>query len=313
MTKRVLVGDSLSPEGLALFEKAGYQVDVKLNLSASELAAIIGDYDALVARSKPKVPAEVFANPGKLKVVGRAGIGVDNIDGKAARAKEIAVMNTPGGNTVTTAEHAIALMFSLARHIPRGTASLKAGRWEKNKLEGIELFNKTLGVVGLGQVGKIVADRALGLKMKVIGFDPYVSEADMAKLGVEAVDLDALLARADVITIHTPKTAATTNLIDSAAFEKMKPGALLINAARGGIVDETALAAALESGRLGGAALDVFVNEPPGDHPLLRFENLIATPHLGASTFDAQVNVAIQVAEQIIEFLDHGVARNVVN
>lgn len=313
MSKRVLVGDSLSPEGLALFEKAGYQVDVKLNLKPAELAAIIGEYDALVARSKPKVTAEVFANPGRLKVVGRAGIGVDNIDGKAAREKGVHVMNTPGGNTVTTAEHAIALMFALARHIPQATASMKAGLWEKSKFEGIELFNKTLGVIGLGQVGKIVADRALGLKMKVIGFDPYVSQADMAKLGVEAVELDALLRRADIVTIHTPKTAATTNLLDAQAFEKMKPGALLINAARGGIVDEAALVGALESGRLRGAALDVFVEEPPGAHPLLELPNVIATPHLGASTFDAQVNVAVQVAEQIIDFLDNGVAKNVVN
>lgn len=312
--RRVLVGDTLSEEGLVLFREAGYDVDIRLNLSPDALAEVIADYDALVVRSKPKVTASVFAREmGRMKVIGRAGIGVDNVDCTAARAAGVAVMNTPGGNTVTTAEHAIALMFALARHIPQATASMKSGRWEKSKFEGTELFNRQLGLVGLGNVGKIVADRALGLRMKVCAYDPFVSDETIRELGATPLGFDELIATSDVISVHTPLTRETKHLIGAEALAKMKRGVLLINAARGGVVDEQALVAALHEGKLGGAALDVFETEPPGDHPLLQFDNVIATPHLGASTLQAQLNVAIQVAEQIIDFLDRGVVQNVVN
>ncbi len=312
---KVLVSDNLAPQGLDVLRQArGIELVEKPGLSAGELLEEIADVDGLVIRSGTKVTADVIAAAGSLKVVGRAGIGVDNVDVPAATARGIAVLNTPEGNNITTAEHAIALMVSLARHIPQATASMKAGKWEKKKFQGMELFNRTLGVVGLGNIGRIVALRGKGLGMKVIAYDPPISHEAAAKLGVELVSLDELYSRSDVVTVHVPKTKETTGMLDQAAFAKMKPGVLLINAARGGIIDEADLYAALDSGQVGGAALDVFVEEPPpDDHPLLSHERLICTPHLGASTEQAQVNVSVAVAEQVRDYLLEGVVRNAIN
>ncbi|MCK6545497.1 phosphoglycerate dehydrogenase [Myxococcota bacterium] len=315
-TLKVLVSDKLAKEGLAVFEKAGprIQVDVKVGLKPAELLAIIGEYDALAVRSATTVTADVIKAGAKLKVIGRAGIGVDNIDVPAATARGIVVMNTPDGNTVTTAEHAIALMFALARKIPQATASMKAGAWEKSKFQGRELYGKTLGVVGLGNIGKIVADRARGLRMHVVAFDPFVTPDKAKELGVELVSIDELLTRADVVTLHVPLLDATRGIINAAALAKMKKGAFLVNAARGGLVDEAAVAEAVKSGKLGGAAFDVFVEEPPpANNPLIGVDNVILTPHLGASTDEAQVNVSIAVAEQIVDFLANGVVKAAVN
>lgn len=313
--RKVLVTDSLAPEGFEILEKApGLQVVDAPGLSPGDLLTAIADADALVIRSATKVTKDVIAAGARLAVIGRAGIGVDNVDVPAATAKGIVVMNTPGGNTVTTAEHALALLIALARHIPQATASMKAGRWEKSRFVGMELYNRTLGVIGLGNIGRIVAEKAQGLGMKVIAHDPFLSSDAAAKLDVELVDLDTLLARADAISVHVPKTKETTGLLGRKAFAKVKRGVLLVNAARGGIVDEAALLEALESGAVGGAGLDVFVEEPakPG-HPLIAHERVICTPHLGASTSQAQVNVSIAVAEQIRDFLLQGVVRNAVN
>jgi D-3-phosphoglycerate dehydrogenase len=313
--RKVLVTDSLAPEGFEILEKAqGLQVVDAPGLSPAELLSAIADADALVIRSATKVTREVIAAGSKLAVIGRAGIGVDNVDVSAATAKGIVVMNTPGGNTVTTAEHALALMISLARHIPQATASMKAGRWDKNRFVGMELYNRTLGVIGLGNIGRIVAERAQGLGMKVVAHDPFLSPDAASKLDVELLDLDTLLARADVISVHVPRTKETTGLLGRKAFAKMKRGVLLVNAARGGIVDEAALLEALDSGVVGGAGLDVFVEEPPKAGSLLvAHERVICTPHLGASTEQAQVNVAIAIAEQIRDYLLSGVVRNAVN
>jgi len=312
--KRVLVSDSLSPRGVEILQAAeGIQVDVNTGLAPEQLKAIIGDYDALVIRSATKVTADILAAASKLKVVGRAGIGVDNVDVPAATKNGVVVMNTPGGNTVTTAEHALSLMMSLARNIPQATASMKAGHWEKKKFQGRELCGKRLGVVGLGNIGAIVADRALGLKMKVLAYDPFISPERAAELGVELVDLDGLFQRADIITIHVPLMDETRNLINAEALAKMKRGVLIVCAARGGIVDEDALLAALESGQVAGAALDVFRAEPPGLTPLVSHPRVICTPHLGASTAEAQEAVALQVAEQIADYLTGGTIRNAVN
>lgn len=313
---KVLVSDKLAREGLAVLEKAGahLQVDVKVGLPPAELAAIIGDYDALAVRSSTQVTAELIQRGKKLRVIGRAGIGVDNIDVPAATARGVVVMNTPEGNIVTTAEHAIALLAALARKIPQATASMRQGKWEKSKFQGRELYDKTLGVVGLGNIGKIVADRALGLRMRVIAYDPYVTPEKAKELGVELVSLDALLARADFVTLHVPMVEATRGIISRAAIDKMKKGAFLINAARGGLVDEQAVADAIVAGKLSGAAFDVFAEEPPpASNPLLGLEQVILTPHLGASTDEAQVNVSIAVAEQIVEYLVNGVVKNAVN
>lgn len=313
---RVLVSDKLSENGLAVFRAAGpdLEVDVKVGLKPDELKAIIGGYDALAIRSATKVTKEIIEAATNLKVVGRAGIGVDNVDVPAASRRGIVVMNTPEGNVVTTAEHAIALMCALVRKIPQATASMKAGGWEKTKFQGRELFTKTLGVVGLGNIGKIVADRAQGLKMKVIAYDPFVTPEKGRELGVELVDLDTLLGRADIVSLHVPMVEATKNLINAAALAKMKKGSFLVNAARGGLVDETAVAEAVKSGHLGGAAFDVFGKEPPEpDNPLIGVENVILTPHLGASTDEAQENVAVAVALQIVDFLKNGAVRNAVN
>jgi len=313
--RKVLVTDSLAPEGFEILQKAqGLQVVDAPGLKPADLLTAIADADALVIRSATKVTKEVIAAGARLAVIGRAGIGVDNVDVPAATAKGIVVMNTPGGNTVTTAEHALALLISLARHIPQATASMKAGKWEKNRFVGMELYNRTLGVIGLGNIGRIVAERAQGLGMKVIAHDPFLSADAAAKMDVELVDLDTLLARADAISVHVPKTKETTGLLGKRAFARAKKGVLLVNAARGGIVDEDALLEALNEGRVAGAGLDVFVEEPakPG-HPLISHERVVCTPHLGASTEQAQVNVSIAVAEQIRDFLLQDVVRNAVN
>jgi D-3-phosphoglycerate dehydrogenase len=312
---RVLVSDSLAAQGLEILRHArGIEVDYRPGIAPGELLAAIADADGLVIRSGTKVTADVIAAGSRLRVIGRAGIGVDNVDVPAATARGIVVMNTPGGNNITTAEHAIALLISLARHIPQATASMKAGHWEKNKYVGMELYNRTLGVIGLGNIGRIVAERARGLGMKVIAHDPYLSEKQLPTLDVELVSLDALLERSDAITVHVPRTKDTTGMLGRDAFAKMRRGVLLVNAARGGIVDEAELLAALESGRVAGAALDVFAAEPPAkDHPLVLHERVICTPHLGASTEQAQVNVAIAVAEQVRDYLQAEIVGNAVN
>ena len=311
---KVLVSDNLSKVGVEIFEKTpGIQVDVKTGLKPEELKEVIKDYDALVIRSATKVTADIIAAADKLKVIGRAGIGLDNVDIAAATQRGIVVMNTPEGNTITTAEHAIAMMMSLSRNIPQATASLKEGKWEKKKLQGKELYNKTLGVIGAGHIGRIVVDRAKGLKMHVIVYDPYVKLEVLNELGGEGVDFDELLRRSDYITIHTPKTPETTNLINKDTLAKMKKGAMLINCARGGIVNEDDLYDALASGHLAGAALDVFAQEPPGKIKLMDLDNFICTPHLGASTKEAQDNVARDVANQIVAYLLEGTITNAVN
>ena len=312
---KVLVSDNLAPQGLDVLRQAsGIEVIEKPGVPAEELLELIADVDGLCIRSGTKVTAEVLEAAKNLKVVGRAGIGVDNVDVPVATSRGIAVLNTPEGNNITTAEHAIALLVSLARHIPQATASMKAGKWEKKKFQGMELYNRTLGVVGLGNIGRIAALRAQGLGLKVVASDPMITHEAAANLGVELVDFDELLARADAITVHVPKTKDTTGMLDKAAFAKAKPGVLVINAARGGIVDEAALLEALDCGQVGGAGLDVFVEEPPpSDHPLLNHERVICTPHLGASTEQAQVNVSVAVAEQVRDYLLEGVVRNAIN
>ena len=312
---RVLVSDSLAPQGLEIFAQArGIEVDYAPGLSPDALLEHIREADGLVIRSGTKVTREVLEAAPRLRIVGRAGIGVDNVDMPAATERGIVVVNTPSGNNVTTAEHAIALLVSLARHIPQATASMKAGKWEKSAFTGMELSNRTLGVIGLGNIGRVVAQKAHGLGMRVIAFDPQVPAEIAAKLDVDLVDLDTLLARADALTVHVPKTKDTTGLLGAAAFAKCKRGVLVVNAARGGIIDEKALLAALESGQVGGAGLDVFEQEPPSkDHPLVKHPKVICTPHLGASTEQAQLNVAIQVAEQVRDFLLDGGVRNGVN
>lgn len=312
---RVLVSDSLAPQGLEILENArGIEVDYAPGLSPAELLERIRDAEGLVIRSGTKVTKEVLARAEKLRVIGRAGIGVDNVDVAAATERGIVVVNTPSGNNVTTAEHAIALLFSLARHIPQASASMKAGKWEKNAFTGMELYNRTLGVLGLGNIGRVVAQIAQGVGMRVVAYDPHLPEEVAAKLDIELLSFDELLARADAITVHVPKTKETTGLLGADAFAKCRRGVLVVNAARGGIVDEPALLAALESGQVGGAALDVFAKEPPPpDHPLIQHPRVICTPHLGASTEQAQLNVAIQVAEQVRDYLLHGEIRNGVN
>ena len=311
---KVLISDVLGEDGIKMFEQAdGIAVEVNTGLPPEELKKIIPEYDGLVIRSATKVTADLLEGAEKLRVIGRAGIGLDNVDIPAATKRGIAVMNTPGCNTVTTAEHAIAMMMALTRNIPRGTSSLKAGRWEKKKLQGREIFNKMIGVLGFGNIGSIVADRAKGLKMKVIVYDPLVSAERIEEAGFESVSIDDLLERSDYITIHVPKLKETIGLINKDAFDKMKTGVMLINCARGGIVDEADLYDAMTSGKVAGAALDVFETEPPGDSPLFELENLVCTPHLGASTREAQTNVAVAVADQIIRYLKEGKLVNAVN
>ncbi len=310
---KVLISDKLSPAAIQIFKDRGIEVDVKTGLPPEELKAIIGAYDGLAIRSNTKVTADILSAAKNLKVVGRAGIGVDNVDIPAATAQGVVVMNTPFGNSITTAEHAIAMMFALARDIPEANASTHAGKWEKNRFMGVEVTGKVLGIVGCGNIGSIVADRAVGLRMKVVAFDPFLSEEKAIKLGIEKVDLDTLLARADFITMHTPLTDATRNIIDAAAFAKMKKGVRIINCARGGLIVEEDLKVALESGQVAGVALDVFKTEPAKQHPLFGLPNVIATPHLGASTGEAQENVALQVAEQIADYLLNGAVVNALN
>jgi D-3-phosphoglycerate dehydrogenase len=312
--KRILISDSLSSEGVEIFKKTpGIEVDVRTKMTPEELKAVVKDYDGLVIRSNTKVTQEVIHCAEKLSVIGRAGIGLDNVDIAAASKRGIVVMNTPGGNAVTTGEHTIAMMLSLARKIPQATASMKAGRWEKNKFMGHEFLNKTLGVIGIGRVGSIVADRAQGLKMKVIAYDPFISPEAAEKMGITLASMDEIFRAADFITVHTPMTKETKGLINAESFAKMKPGVCIINCARGGIVDEKDLYDALISGKVAGAALDVFEEEPTKNAALLALDNVICTPHLGASTDEAQINVAIAIAEQIVAYLTTGEIRGAVN
>jgi D-3-phosphoglycerate dehydrogenase len=313
MSPRVLIADQLSAAAVAIFEQHGIETDVNVGLSKDELERVVGDYDGLAVRSATKVTEKVLAAATRLKVVGRAGIGVDNIDVRAATAKGVIVMNTPFGNSITTAEHAISLMMALARQIPEADRSTQAGKWEKTRFMGVELFSKTLGVIGCGNIGSIVAERAIGLKMKVVAYDPFLSEERAMELGVSKVELDQLLQRADFITLHTPLTDRTRNIIGADALAKTKKGVRIINCARGGLVDERALAAALRSGHVAGAAFDVFEVEPAKESPLFGLPNVICTPHLGAATGEAQENVALQVAEQMSDYLLRGAISNAVN
>ncbi|NNE20960.1 MAG: phosphoglycerate dehydrogenase [Myxococcales bacterium] len=312
---RVLVSDKLAEAGLQVLRDApGVDLEFRPGMSEDELCEIIGDYDGLIIRSATQVTPRVIEKADRLRVVGRAGIGVDNVDIPAASRRGIVVMNTPTGNSVTTAEHALALLAALARRIPQAVTSMRGGKWEKSKFQGREIAFKTLGIIGLGNIGRIVADRAQGLKMKVIGVDPVMSSDRAAELGIELVELDELFERADFLTIHAPLTPETKNMISDGAFKKMKSTALLVNAARGGIVDEEALARAITAGQIAGAALDVFTKEPiDPDHPLLRLDNVLCTPHLGASTSEAQERVAVEIAEQAIAYLQVGIVKNAVN
>jgi D-3-phosphoglycerate dehydrogenase len=310
---KILISDKMSDRAREIFEARGLDVDVKPGMSEDELIACIGEYDGLAIRSATKATAKVLEAATNLKVIGRAGIGVDNVDISTATARGIVVMNTPFGNAITTAEHAIAMMMSLARQIPEANISTQESKWEKSRFMGVEVTGKTLGLIGCGNIGSIVADRALGLKMKVVAFDPFLGEERAVDIGVEKVELDELLARADFITLHTPLTDQTRGIIDAAALAKTKPGVRVINCARGGLVVEADLKAALESGHVAGAALDVFETEPAKDNPLFGMDNLVCTPHLGASTDEAQVNVAIQVAEQLSDYLLDGAVVNALN
>ncbi len=315
MAPRVLVSDKLSDAAVEIFKARGIDVDFKPDLGKDRdaLLAAIADYDGLAIRSATKVTAKIIEAAKNLKVIGRAGIGVDNVDIPAASARGIIVMNTPFGNTITTAEHAISMMLALARQIPAANASTHAGKWEKTRFMGVELFNKTLGLIGCGNIGSIVADRALGLRMRVIAYDPFLSAERAVELGVEKVELDELLKRADFISLHTPLTDKTKHILDAKALAKTKKGVRIINCARGGLIVEAALKDALDSGHVAGAALDVFEVEPATDHPLFGYENVVCTPHLGAATSEAQENVALQVAEQMSDYLLQGAVSNALN
>jgi D-3-phosphoglycerate dehydrogenase len=315
MAPRVLVSDKLSETAVQIFRDRGVEVDYlpDLGKDKEKLLEVIGRYDGLAIRSATKVTEKILAAATNLKVIGRAGIGVDNVDIPAASKKGVIVMNTPFGNSVTTAEHAIAMMFAVARQLPEASASTHAGKWEKNRFMGAELFNKTLGVIGAGNIGGIVCDRALGLKMKVIAYDPFLSDERAQKMGVTKVELDDLLARADFITLHVPMTEKTRNILSREALAKTKRGVRIINCARGGLIDEAALVDALKSGQVAGAALDVFATEPATESPLFGMPNVVCTPHLGASTTEAQENVALQVAEQMADYLLTGAVQNALN
>ncbi|MCD2316367.1 phosphoglycerate dehydrogenase [Sphingomonas sp. IC-11] len=310
---KVLISDKMDPKAAQIFRERGVEVDEITGKTPEELKAIVGQYDGLAIRSSTKVTKDILEAATNLKVVGRAGIGVDNVDIPAASAKGVVVMNTPFGNSITTAEHAIALMFALARDLPEADRSTQAGKWEKNRFMGVEVTGKTLGLIGAGNIGSIVADRALGLKMKVVAYDPFLTEERAIELGVQKATLDELLARADFITLHTPLTDQTRNILSAENLAKTKKGVRIINCARGGLIDEAALKEGLDSGHIGGAALDVFVTEPAKESPLFGTPNFISTPHLGASTTEAQVNVAIQVAEQMADYLVSGGVTNALN
>ena len=313
---KVLISDKLSEEAVRIFADRGIEVDFQpgLGKDPEKLAEIIGDYDGLAIRSATKATAEIIEKADNLKVIGRAGIGVDNIDIPAASARGIVVMNTPFGNSITTAEHAIAMMFAVARQIPMANASTHAGKWEKSAFMGTEITGKTLGVVGCGNIGSVVAARGIGLKMKVIAYDPFLSVSRAQELGVEKIEnVEDLLARADFVTLHLPKTEKTANLLSAERISRMKPGARLINCARGGLVDEAAVAEALKSGALAGAAFDVFETEPANENPLFGLPNVVVTPHLGAATNEAQENVALQIAEQMSAYLNDGAIENAIN
>ncbi|WP_010544844.1 phosphoglycerate dehydrogenase [Sphingomonas elodea] len=310
---KVLISDKMDPKAAQIFRERGLEVDEITGKTPDELKAIIGNYDGLAIRSSTKVTKDILEHAPNLKVIGRAGIGVDNVDIPAASAKGVVVMNTPFGNSITTAEHAIALMFALARQLPEADASTQAGKWEKNRFMGVELTGKTLGLIGAGNIGSIVADRAIGLRMRVIAYDPFLTPERALEMGVEKMSLDDLLLRADFITLHTPLTDQTRNILSRENLAKTKKGVRIINCARGGLIDEAALKEGLESGHIAGAALDVFAVEPAKEHPLFGTPNFVATPHLGASTTEAQVNVAIQVAEQLADYLVTGGVTNALN
>jgi D-3-phosphoglycerate dehydrogenase len=307
---KILIADDMSKKAVEILSNAGFTVDFKVGMKPEELAAVIGEYHGVGIRSASKITAATLEKPGKLKIIGRAGVGTDNIDVKAATEKGVLVINTPQGNAAAAAELAIGLMFALARKIPQAAASMKQGIWEKKKYMGSEIAGKTLGVIGLGNIGRQAAERAVGLKMNVIGYDPFPPK--QLPDGVKQVTLDELISKSDYITLHVPATAETKGLFNAATIAKMKKGACLINCARGGIVDENAVLEALKSGQLGGAALDVFSKEPPDPSPLFAEENLIAVPHLGASTKEAQEKVAIEMAEVFVGFLKDGIVRNAV-
>ncbi|TGD67540.1 phosphoglycerate dehydrogenase [Tabrizicola sp. WMC-M-20] len=315
MAPKVLVSDELSETAVQIFRDRGVEVDYmpKLGKDKDALLAVIDQYDGLAIRSATKATEKLLAAATRLKVIGRAGIGVDNVDIPAASKKGVIVMNTPFGNSITTAEHAIAMMFAVARQLPEANASTHAGLWEKSRFMGVELFNKTLGVIGAGNIGGIVCDRAVGLKMKVVAYDPFLSDERAVQMGVTKVELDELLARADFITLHVPLTDKTRNILSAESLAKTKKGVRIINCARGGLIDEAALAAALTSGHVAGAALDVFEVEPAKDSPLFNLPNVVVTPHLGASTTEAQENVALQVAEQMSDYLLTGAVTNALN
>jgi len=309
----VLIADKLSPAALQVFADEGVGAEVRTDLSRDELLEIIGSYDGLVVRSKTRPDAQVIAAATNLKVIGRAGIGVDNIDIPAASAKGVVVMNTPFGNAITTAEHALAMMFACARNIPAADRSTREGKWEKPKFVGTELFSKTLGLIGCGNIGSLVAERALGLKMNVLAYDPYLTEERAVEIGVQKVELDLLLSKADVISLHTPITDQTRNILSADAINRTKSGVIIVNCARGGLVDEMALYAGLQSGHVRAAALDVYAEEPVQDNPLFTLDNFVGTPHLGASTREAQENVAVQIAHQMSDFLINGAVSNALN
>lgn len=310
---KVLITDNISPKCIEILKKAGLEVDVKPGMKPEDLKACIGRYHGLIIRSATRVTSDIINAASTLKVVGRAGSGLDNVDKVAATKKGIVVMNTPGSNTITTAEHTIALMVAMARQIPLATISMKAGKWEKKKFMGIEIFNKTLGIIGIGNIGGQVAKRAQGLSMNVIAYDPFLSEEKARAMGVEKVRLQDLFKRSDFITIHTPLTSDTKNMINKETIGMMKNGVRIVNCARGGIINEKDLYDALVEGKVAGAALDVFEKEPPENNPLLTLDNVIATPHLGASTKEAQENVAVAVAEQVVDYLINNTIRNAVN
>jgi len=312
-TPRILIADEMSSRAVDVLRQAGFTVDVRTGLPPAELAAVVGEYHGLGVRSATRVSAAVLAQPGKLRIIGRAGVGVDNIDVEAATKRDIVVINTPSGNAVAAAELAVSLLFALARKVPQAAAGMRQGQWEKKKFMGVELAGKTFGVLGLGNIGRHVVRRGVGLDMQVIAHDPYLPAEIAAKLGAEFVSFDDLVRRSDFLSIHVPLAPQTQGLFDAGTLRRMKTGAYLINCARGGIVDEDALLAALQSGQLSGAALDVFETEPPGLTPLLAHESIIATPHIGASTKEAQEKVAVELAEVFVAFLKDGVVRNAVN